>query len=467
MWPRDLGTGFAIALCAIVALGLGLRVARALEPIHEPGADSLAYGAIAKSLYTDGTYGPPEMQNSSDWSPGAPLLYAGVYYATGGVREGAPRLVEALAGALAIVVVFALGRRLGRALGDPTDGAAAGLLAALGVAVYPAFIYDAGRLMTEPLAELLLPSALLAFLVALDHRDWWRWALAGALIGLTAMFRPEYLAIGIVLAVLAGILVWRGTRRAPGLLAAGCFAAALVLVIAPWTIRNFIVLDRFEPLATGGGKALYIGTNLPADGDHFATKRILYREFHPHTRLSDDAINVKPMEPLLNRVAGRYPNLPRDTALGKIGKQNLRRYLSNRPVDFVEMLGRKVWRMWVNGSGPTMVGVAAHILHDSLLVLGLLALGVLAWRRQVEALVIGLVLAAITAIGALLLASTRRNLILMPVVISLAAAAITWLWALARERRTGRTVAGETPGRDYPLAPRGAATPPSGKSVSH
>src|SRR5262249_13423483 len=140
MWPKDLGRGTVVALCAIVALGLGVRVGRALEPLHDPGADSLAYGAIAKSLYTDGTYGPPEMQNSSDWSPGAPLLYAGVYYATGGVREGAPRLIEALAGAAAVIVVFALASRLGRALGDPTEGRASGLLAALGVAVYPAFI---------------------------------------------------------------------------------------------------------------------------------------------------------------------------------------------------------------------------------------------------------------------------------------------------------------------------------------
>ncbi len=466
MSPRNMGRATLVLLCLIVALGMGIRVARALNPIEDPGADALAYGAIAKSLYTDGTYGPPSMENESDWSPGAPLLYAGAYYATGGVREGVPRLIEALAGTLAILVAFLLGRRLGQALRDRSDGAASGLLAALGVAVYPAFVYDAGRLMSEPVAILLLPGAVLAFLVALDRRGVWWWALAGALIGLTAMFRPEYLGIGIGLAVLAAIVVWRRAGPRPGLAAAGAYAAALVVVVTPWTVRNAIAYDRFIPLATGGGKALYIGTNLPADGDHFATKRILYRRFHPHTKLTDAAIDVKPMQPLLDRVAARYPELPRDSALGKIGKQNLRGYLAEEPFDFVAMMGRKVWRMWTTGSGPSMTSTAAGILHNSLLALGLLGLVLLAWRRRVEALVIGGVIVAITAIGAVLLASTRRNLILMPLVISLAAAAVAWLGALVRERLTGAGVAGEGAEPPYPLADRGAPTASPGESAS-
>jgi 4-amino-4-deoxy-L-arabinose transferase-like glycosyltransferase len=466
MAPRKTGRATVVLLCLIVALGLGLRVARALDPIEDPGPDALAYGAIANSLYTDGSYGPPSMQNESDWSPGAPLLYAGAYYATGGVREGTARLIEAFAGALAIFIVFLLGRRLGRAVREPSDGAATGLLAAFGVAVYPAFVYDAGRIMSEPVAILLLPAAILAFLVALDRRDAWWWALAGALIGLTAMFRPEYLVIGIGLAVLAAIVVWRRPGRRSGLIAAGAYAAALIVVITPWTIRNFVAYDRFVPLATGGGKALYIGSNLPADGDHFATKRILYRRFHPHTKLTDDEIDVKPMQPLLDRVAARHPELPRDTALGKIGRQNLRGYLSERPVDYVEMTGRKVWRMWTSGSGPSMTSTAAGILHNSLLVLGLAGLALLAWKRRVEALVIGGVIVAITAVGAVLLASTRRNLILMPLVISLAATALAWLGALARDRFTGASVAGEGAERPYPLPDRGSLTPPSGGSAS-
>ena len=54
----------------------------------------------------------PSFDDASDWSPGAPLLYAASFYATGGAREGTARIVELLLGLAAIVVVYLLGRRL-------------------------------------------------------------------------------------------------------------------------------------------------------------------------------------------------------------------------------------------------------------------------------------------------------------------------------------------------------------------
>ena len=50
--------------------------------------------------------------------------------------------------------------------------------------------------------------------------------------------------------------------------------------------------------------------------------------------------------PLFDRVAARYPDLPRDSALGKIGKQNFSRYFGEDPVGYAAMTARKVWRMW-------------------------------------------------------------------------------------------------------------------------
>ena len=74
-------------LCVVVAAGFGVRLHAALNPTADPGEgsvvayqgnDSLAYGQIAESLYRDGHYGTPAMDHPTDWSPGAPLLYAGV-----------------------------------------------------------------------------------------------------------------------------------------------------------------------------------------------------------------------------------------------------------------------------------------------------------------------------------------------------------------------------------------------------
>jgi hypothetical protein len=44
----------------------------------------------------------------------------------------------------------------------------------------------------------------------------------------------------------------------------------------------------------------------------------------------------------------------------------------------------------------------------------------------------------VTAIGAITLASTRRNEVLMSLVMPLAAAGLTWIWGFARQRQRGR-----------------------------
>ena len=59
-----------------------------VEPVANPADDSHAYYALSKALYEEGSYGGPTFRDSSDWSPGAPLLYAASFYATGGPGKG-------------------------------------------------------------------------------------------------------------------------------------------------------------------------------------------------------------------------------------------------------------------------------------------------------------------------------------------------------------------------------------------
>ena len=122
-WIRSLpdryGRTTLIVLAAILALGLGLRAYRVAEPLRTPGDDAAAYYDLSKSLYEEGSYGSPGFRDASDWSPGAPLLYAGSFYATGGAREGTARIVEMLLGVAAILVVFLLARRIAGRPGGP------------------------------------------------------------------------------------------------------------------------------------------------------------------------------------------------------------------------------------------------------------------------------------------------------------------------------------------------------------
>lgn len=417
--PSRYGKTSLVLLALIAVVGLGARAYVVVKPVTDPADDSHAYYALAKALYEEGSFGGPSFRDSSDWSPGAPLLYAASFYATAGAREGTARIIEALFGVAAILVVFLLGERLG--------GRSAGLLAAFAVAVYPPFIHSTGELMSEPPAILTLPAAVLAFLWAAEQERLRAWLLPGLLFGLTAMFRPEYLFVGAAFVALAAIRVGLARGRRSGLASAGLLALALLLPIVPWTIRNADVLGRVVPISTGGGKALYVGTFLPADGEYQRVKALLVERYE-HRSLDPNSAALDRVDPtpLFDRVAARYPDLPRDSALGRIGKQNFSKYFGEDPLGYLGMTVRKVGRMWSSGVGEAMSSGVGRGVQMLLAALGLAGFALLALRRswwELAAFAAPIVL--VTAIGAASLAAPRRNEVLMTLVFPLAALALS------------------------------------------
>jgi 4-amino-4-deoxy-L-arabinose transferase-like glycosyltransferase len=451
--PERHGRTTLILLAAILVLGFGLRGYRVAEPLGSPGDDAHAYYALSKSLYEEGSYGGPRFANPSDWSPGAPLLYAAAFYATGGAREGTARIVELLLGLAAIVTVYLLGRRIACR--------PAGLFAAFCVAVYPPFIHSTGALFSEPPASFTLPAAILSFLWAANigenrpsggrrQAPPARWLVPGFFFGLTALIRPEYLIVGVAFALLAAIRVGRERGWRPRLVALALFAAALLLPIVPWAIRNQVVLHRTVPISTGGGKALYVGTFLPADGEYDRVKaRLLERyrqvDLPPHSAALE---RVDPT-PLFDRVAARYPDLPRDTALGKIGKGNFSKFFREDPLGYAAMTARKVWRMWSAGIAEAMESTPGRLLQVLLVALGLAGLVVLGLRRRRwELAAMATPLLLVTAVGAASLAAPRRNEVLMTLIFPLAGAALA------------RGAAAVSSGSRW-QSPRQASSPPS------
>ena len=211
---------------------------------------------------------------------------------------------------------------------------------------------------------------MLAFLWADERRSPAAWLLPGFLFGLTALIRPEYLAVGAAFAVLALIREWRRGGWRSGALVTAALLLAFLVPVLPWTVRNYVVLDRFVPLSTGGGKALYVGSFLPADGDYQRVKAILVerylgRDLEPGSPALD---RVDPV-PLFNRVAARYHDLPRDSALGRIGKQNLRDDITDHPLDYAAMLARRSHACGAPGSGRRSRRPAGRLAQRLLLAL--------------------------------------------------------------------------------------------------
>jgi len=443
------------ALVAILLLGTGLRLDYAWEG-RAPVYDAVAYATIAANLeHGEGfALGQSATQPASNYSPGLPLLTAGIYKLAGGVHERIARLVLALVGSLAVLFAYLLGRRL--------SGALAGLVGAGAVAIYPALLEYQGMFMSEPLAASLLAGAVLAILWAAGPASPGarvlsrgkgeladspvrtppspappapparRWLVPGLLLGVLALTRPEYLAISLPVAV---VVFARGGRDGwrECLLQALVMLLGLALVVAPWAVRNAIVLDRVVPISTGGGQVLFAGSYVPSGGDpERVGEEVLER--HPELR------SQLPADPRLEQIlaalaAQRYPSLESDAALARMGRERLWDEVSEKPLSYAGFVASKIGRIWLHGPRATMRKPVWEALHWLLVAMALLGLAVLAWQRRWEALLIGVVLVAVTATGALLVASPRRVLVTIPVVAALAGVATTWVVRTCTGRR--------------------------------
>lgn len=428
------------ALLAVLALALVLRVWAATHAYDfRHGSDADQYERLAARLFGGSGFGIPGSENPYDFAPGEPYFAAAVYWLIGDVDPTAARIGMAIAGTLAVLVVFLLGRRLA--------GPLAGVIGAALAAVYPAAIFYTSLFSSEPIAMLTVGGAILAFLWANDPgRAPWAWLLPGALFGLTAYLRPEYLLLTVLFALLALGLVARRSGFLRGVLAGAAIVVAFAVVIAPWTIHVSNDLGRFVPVSTGGGKALFIGTYLPGDGIHEGVKQHLLHEIRGGPPIPDERLRRIPMNPLLDRVANRYPDLPRDEALQKVGRMNLVHYSTHQPFDFAWMMVGKIGHMW-HGAGDPSYTFAGSAFHYIVLALGLFGLALLALRRRWEVVPIALLLAGISFIGGLLLAGVRRNLPVMPIVLALAGVTVAAAVSRFLARRYGKEPvhAGKTP----------------------
>ena len=114
----------------------------------------------------------------------------------------------------------------------------------------------AGALLSETLTALLLVGAAASLLLL---SGWKRWILGGMVGGLCVLCRDIYLPM---LLLFAGLWTWRGIGPPKHrILQAGVFLAASMIVIAPWTARNYYYLGQVVPVSAGRfGFAMWIGT---------------------------------------------------------------------------------------------------------------------------------------------------------------------------------------------------------------
>lgn len=249
------------ALAVITAAGLVVRVTYVLVVAAriEPGADATWYllqaGIIGSGdgyLDPEAYFGRGEAVATANFPPLWPSLLA-VVERVGLGGEQAYRLVGALVGTVTVAIAGLIGRRVA---GDRVGLVAAGI-----VACSPLLIASDGSLMSESLFTALVTAAVLVAYRAIDEPGVGSMMVLGAVGGLAALTRSDALLI-VLLLVGAVVVSVRDVPVRRRLLLGGVGLVAVVVLVAPWSVRNAVRLDSPVP-STNTGSVLE-GANCPA-----------------------------------------------------------------------------------------------------------------------------------------------------------------------------------------------------------
>lgn len=241
--PRRLLLILLIGL--LVRLGLWVWFA----PLPPRITDELDYTRLAKNLLQHGEFGFEPGKLTSLRPPLYPFLVAGVYGVFGLDNNQAVRLLQVFLSLLNVWVLYHLGREV--------LCRRAGLILAGAFAFYPTMLGYSQLLLTEVVFTLLLTASCFA-VVRFYRTEQMGWlAVAGLLLGLSALTRsvvwmaPPFLACWVVL-----------TARSPWtqrLVGAGVLLLSFSATIAPWTIRNTRLQGTFVTIDTMGGRNFMMG----------------------------------------------------------------------------------------------------------------------------------------------------------------------------------------------------------------
>ena len=369
---RAIGLAVVAGLVARLFFGFSYWVGKPLT--H----DEREYLALSANLaagrgfgYPPAAPGEPEPERFGR-APIYPLFLAAV--TTAGSLESltAIRLAQSIVGALSVWLVALVAMRVA--------GPPAGVVAAWIAALYPPLVWTPAYVFSETLYMALALSHVLVVDRALSPGgtdgagrapappSWLVWC--GVLGGLAALTRPAHLFFLLLL----GLWLLGKRRLRDGVL----IAVGAILVIAPWTYRNYREYGRPVLIASEGGITFWTGNHplSPGEGDMAANPAI--KRDNQRLRAAHDGLTPEQLEPVYYR-----------EAMSAIARD---------PRWWLGLLARKAFYTWIP-AGPSYTLHSTRYLVASLVSYGLLlAAGVtgalLVMRARRWPVALGLLLAS-------------------------------------------------------------------------
>ena len=174
------------------------------------------------------------------------------------------RLIQIACGALVAVLTYLLGKEVFRP--------AAAFAGVVLLVLYGAMTFHEAEMLMMWLGTLINISALLVLHRMGGKTGYRKYAIAGVLVGLSALARAN------VLLFLPVVIVWTlfVSKEEKRVKKALVVVAAALVAIAPATLHNYVASRDFVPITSNGGVNFYIGNGEEATGIFYPAKDITF-----------------------------------------------------------------------------------------------------------------------------------------------------------------------------------------------
>jgi 4-amino-4-deoxy-L-arabinose transferase-like glycosyltransferase len=379
-------------------------------------------------------------------TPGYPAFVA-VIYTLFGVRTMPVAIAQAFVFVLICFLVYALTARIA--------GHRAATVAAIMTALFPPLPYYGALVLTEVWTTFVLMAAMLVCLRAIQSGRTRDFLIAGLLFSCTTLVRPAFILLPFGRAIALALLVPSERNRLRiGQWAALAIVAALTMV--PWFTYNYVYLGRFTLSPAGGiGRGLWEGSwqgRWPGkdhnDLTHIAEVETDRAELDAKVREVAARVGIAP-DGMLDyvhewqdiRKIWETPTDPMERARARVvaDQEYLRAALEHIRADLGGWIRRHSIRspliLWISdipirytdiNDLPVIVIRLIWLAQAVLMAIAVAGLFVLVRRRRYsEAALLALPLLYVTGVHIPLLVETRQSLPVKPLVIPLAAIAVT------------------------------------------
>lgn len=246
------------ALALIILSGIAIRALWVFHFPSEQFSDFQSYWDAALRILNEGRYYYSDKVHGGElvaWRPvGFPGILAAMIEIFGDDPSKIPVGINIAAYVLASLLIY---RVVAVYFPAPIS-----LLPVVLLTLYPESIAASALAASEPLSLALLSGVFSFLVVPIRGQPLPSSFLAGILLGVLVLIKPGFMLLPLGIAILLAMRFGVSRGAAISLV----FVVASVLVVAPWTARNYQLLGKVIPVSTNGGDVFYRANNPLASG---------------------------------------------------------------------------------------------------------------------------------------------------------------------------------------------------------